>query len=286
VIEKLKKLGLTGYESQAYLSLLKLGTAEADEIALNAKIPMGRIYNVLSGLEENRLVRTQETRPKRYVCVEPELTLSRLSIIKQEELKQASANIDALASDLRNELSGIVATKPEKSFWTVAIGDESTELMRETIASSRKEILFFMASRMRSERIRKGLLKDDHIEILGALYETMKKGVEVKAILNDGVDFSKLEGSPIVNKLLKHLEKEFQCRLATVPTTPFDIIDGENVLLQMQNPLNPDELFAVVNIRDAKLAGELRTKFFTIWDTAQVYCGKNTNVSSGKKCKS
>jgi len=33
-------------------------------------------------------------------------------------------------------------------------------------------------------------------------------------------------------------------------------------LLQMQNPLNPDEVFAVVNIRDAKLAGELRTKFF------------------------
>jgi hypothetical protein len=54
----------------------------------------------------------------------------------------------------------------------------------------------------------------------------------------------------------------------------------------MQNPLNPDELFAVVNIRDAKLAGELRAKFFTIWDTAQVYCGKNMEVSSGKKCKS
>ena len=181
------------------------------------------------------------------MCVEPDLTLTRLSIIKQEELKQASVNIDVLASDIRNELSGIEARKPEKSFWMVAIGDESTELMRETIAGSRKEILFFMASRMRSERIRKDLLKYEHIEILGALYKTMKKGVEVKAILNDGVNFSKLEGSPIVTKLLKHLGKEFNCRLATVPTTPFDIIDGENVLLQMQNPLIPEELFAVLN---------------------------------------
>ena len=33
MIEKLKKLGLTGYESQAYLALLKLGYADADEIA-------------------------------------------------------------------------------------------------------------------------------------------------------------------------------------------------------------------------------------------------------------
>jgi len=30
----------------------------------------------------------------------------------------------------------------------------------------------------------------------------------------------------------------------------------------------------VVNIRDEKLAKELRNKFFTIWDTAEVYCGK------------
>jgi len=271
VIEKLKKLGMTGYESQVYLALLKLGYADADEIALNAKIPMGRIYNVLSGLEEMHLVRSQETRPKRYACVEPAMALARLSKIKQEELKHAREEIESLEIDLISELSGIVVNNPEKSFWTVAIGDESTELMREIISSSRKEILFFMASRMRSERVSKDMLKEDHIEILGTLYETMKKGVEVKAILNDGVDFSKLEVSLIVKKLLKHLGKEFQCRLATVPTTPFDIIDGENVLLQMQNPLNPEELFAVVNIRDKKLAGELRTKFFTIWNTAKVY---------------
>ncbi|MFA4956135.1 MAG: helix-turn-helix domain-containing protein [Candidatus Methanoperedens sp.] len=274
MIEKLKKLGLTGYESQVYLALLKLGYADADEIALTAKIPMGRIYNVLSGLEEMHLVRAQETRPKRYACVEPAMALSRLSKIKQEELKHASEEIKSLENELTCELSGIVVNNPGKSFWTVAMGDESTELMRETISGSQKELLFFMASKIRSERIKTDLLKEENIGIVRALYETMKKGVEVKVILNNDVDFSKLEGSPVIKKLLNHLGKELNCRLATIPATPFDIIDGENVLLQMQNPLNPDELFAVVNIRDAKLAGELRTKFFTIWDTAKVYCGR------------
>lgn len=47
----------------------------------------------------------------------------------------------------------------------------------------------------------------------------------------------------------------------------------------MQNPLNPDELFAVVNIRDVKLAGDLRTKFFTIWDKADIYNVKNEAVT-------
>jgi sugar-specific transcriptional regulator TrmB len=286
VIEKLKKLGLTGYESNVYLALLKLGYADADEIALNAKIPMGRIYNVLAGLEEMHLVRAQETRPKRYACVESALALSRLSKIKQEELKEASEEIKSLENDLRSELSGIVPKNPEKSFWTVAIGDKSSELMQEIISGSQKELLFFMASRIRSEQMKNDLLKEENIGIVQALFETMKKGVEVKVILNKDVDFSKLEVSPVIKKLLDHLGKELNCRLATIPATPFDIIDGENVLLQMQNPLNPDELFAVVNIRDAKLAGELRTKFFTIWDTAQVYCGKNSDVSPRKKCES
>ena len=274
MIEKLKKLGLTSYESQAYIVLLKLGDAEADEISLNAKIPMGRIYNVLSSLEEAHLVRAQDTRPRRYACVDPAAALTRLSRTKQEELSLESREIEALADDLKNELSGVVSRKTEKAFWTVAMGNESHELIREIIFGARKELLFFMAPKMRSERIKNKILKEDYVEIMAALYESIKKGVQVKIILNDGVDFSKLEDTPIVKKLLMYMGNEFNCRLATIPATPFDIIDGENVLLQMLNPLNPEELFAVVNIRDAKLAEELRNKFFTIWDNAQVYCGK------------
>jgi HTH-type transcriptional regulator, sugar sensing transcriptional regulator len=274
VIERLKKLGLTGYESQAYIALIKLGDAEADEIALNAKIPMGRIYNVLSSLEEAHLVRAQDTRPRRYACVDPATALMRLSNAKQEELMQASQEIQALAGDLTNELSGVVSRKTERSFWTVAIGNESHELIREIISGSRKELLFFMASRITSERIKKELLKEDHVEILTALYDAIKMGVEVKVILSNDVDFNKLENSPMIKKMMRYIGKEFNCRLATIPATPFDIIDGENVLLQMLNPLDPEELFAVVNVRDAKLAKELRNKFFMIWDKAEVYCGK------------
>lgn len=274
MIDRLKKLGLTSYESQAYITLLKLGDAEADEIAVNAKIPMGRIYNVLSSLEEYHLVRSQETRPRRYAGVDPSTALKRLSAAKQVELDQESKEIHSIADDLTNELSGIVSRKTEKSFWTVAIGNERRDLIKEIISGSRKELLFFMPSKMSSERIRNDLLRDDHIEILDALYDALKNGVEVKVILNSSVDFDKLEKSPIITKMMKHIGKEFDCKLATIPATPFDIIDGENVLLTMLNPLNPEELFAVVNIKDIKLAMELRDKFFTIWDIAEVYHGK------------
>lgn len=267
----MKKLGLTSYESQAYLALLRLGDAEADEIALNAKIPMGRIYNVLSSLEEAHLVRAQETRPRRYACVDPAVALKRLTIAKKTELEEASKELQIIADNLENELAGVVSRKTDRSFWTVAMGNESHELIREIMSGSRKELLFFISTKMASERLRNDLLREDNIKILSTLYDTIRRGIEVKVILNKGVDFKKLEDLDIVKKMTKHLGKEFGLRLATIPATPFDIIDGENVLLTMLNPLNPDELFAVVNIRDIKLAKDLREKFFTIWDKAEDY---------------
>ncbi|VVB84598.1 HTH-type sugar sensing transcriptional regulator TrmBL1 [uncultured archaeon] len=280
MIEKLKKLGLTGYESQAYLALLELGDGGADEIALNAKIPMGRIYNVLSNLEEAHLVRAQDTRPRRYTCVNPAAAMEWLSKNKLEELRRTGEEIETLANALATELSGVSGKKTDKTFWTVAIGEESHELVRESIMGSQRELLVFMPSKITSERLRKDLMKEDRLKILNALYETTKKGVEIKVVLNKEVDFSLFEEFPVVKQLLKYQGNGFNCRFAAIPATPFDIIDGESVLLQMLNPINPEELFAVVNIKDAKLAEELRKKFYTIWDKAPEYFGKNTGIIS------
>lgn len=279
MIEKLRKLGLTGYEAQAFVTLLKLGDAEANEVANRAKIPIGRIYSVLSNLEDMRLIHAQDTRPRRYECVEPSTALERLSKNKKEELKRACDEVETLANDLASELSGVRANKSAKTFWTVAIGDKSQELVQECILGAQKEILFFMASRMSSERLKKKFKIEKYPEIINAIHEAIEKGTEVKVILSKEVDFSELEDSSNIKKLLIHMGNELGCRLAAIPATPFHIIDRENVLLQMLNPLAPDELFAVVNVRDTKLAEELREKFFAIWKKAEVYSERNVKLA-------
>jgi len=271
MMDKLKKLGLTGYQANAYITLVKLGSAEASEIARNAKIPMGRIYSVLSNLEEARLIRAQDTRPRRYACVEPSNAMERLLKNRQEELNHASVELENLSSELASELSGMKGGNPAKNFWTVAIGEDSHELYSECISSAKKEVLFFMASRIASERVKTKVMKGKYSGILSALSEALRRGVEVKAILSRDVNFHILEEHPEVKKMMMHMGEKFNCRLAEIPSTPFDIIDRENVLLKMQNPVNPSELFAVVNIRDTKLAEELRKKFAAIWEKAEGY---------------
>lgn len=275
MIEKLKKLGLSGYEAHAYVALLKLGDAEAGEIAGRANIPMGRIYNVLSNLEEFHLIRSMDTRPRKYACVEPGAALERLLKNRQEEFKRASTEMDELAGELASELSGIKPKRSSKIFWTVAIGDNSQDLLKECIVGAHKEVLFFMASRKTSERLKHKIQNEKLPDVLNAIYDALKKGIEVKAILNQEVDFSELEDSSTIKNLLMHMGTGFNCRMAAIPATPFHIIDRENVLLEMLNPLSPDELFALINIRDAKLAEELREKFFTIWENAEPYSGKS-----------
>ncbi|HWR26373.1 MAG TPA: helix-turn-helix domain-containing protein [candidate division Zixibacteria bacterium] len=271
MIEELKKLGLTGYEPMAYLTLLKLGDAKANEIAINARIPMGRIYNVLSSLEEARLIRVQDTRPKRYACVEPGLSLEILSKNKQEELKHAAAELDILVKDMASELSNAITINSAKCFWNVAKEEGSLELVREHILSAKKELLFFIACRDESERIKKEVMDNikRYSEILKGLKKTIKKGVAVKVILNGDVDFSSFEDFPEIIRLLMDIGKGLDCRFAAIPATPFGIIDGENLTLEMRNPLNPGEILVIVSIRDTKLAEDFREKFFNIWEKAE-----------------
>ena len=51
-INLLNKIGLTMYESQAYLALTLLISANAVEIAEKAEIPRSKIYGVLKRLNE------------------------------------------------------------------------------------------------------------------------------------------------------------------------------------------------------------------------------------------
>ncbi len=204
-----------------------------------------------------------------FQCIELTSGLERLSKNKKEELKQKDAEIDALVNELAHELSSVDQREPDKGLWTVAKGEESLEHIRECISGAQKEILFFSACRNESERIKKGVMTERYSQIIDSLNNSLKKGVNVKVILNKDVDISSLVDLPAIKQLFMYPRDKFNARLASMPSTPFNVIDGETVILRAQDPLNPEELSAVANIRDTKLAEELQEKFFAIWEKAE-----------------
>lgn len=58
------------------MTLLSMGIAEAREIYKKAKIPYGRVYSVLGALSEKGLVEIQDSRPKKFMPVEPRIGLT------------------------------------------------------------------------------------------------------------------------------------------------------------------------------------------------------------------
>ena len=62
----LKKLGLTMYEAQVYVTLTSLISSTATEISEKSGIPRSKIYEVLKGLVQKEYVDVEDGRPLTY----------------------------------------------------------------------------------------------------------------------------------------------------------------------------------------------------------------------------
>jgi sugar-specific transcriptional regulator TrmB len=72
---RLVELGLTGYETAAYVALTRRGEATASEVAMIAELPRQRIYDVLDGLVAKGFATVKPGRPARYTAASPDEAL-------------------------------------------------------------------------------------------------------------------------------------------------------------------------------------------------------------------
>ncbi len=93
----LERLGIKGYEAQAYLTLLRLGEATASKIAAVAGIPQPRIYNVLESLSRKGLIEWSASKPRKYRAINPMITFPHLA-------KSLVKELEAVATELAKEL--------------------------------------------------------------------------------------------------------------------------------------------------------------------------------------
>ena len=92
-------LELNRYEAKAYLTLVKMGSMKAVELAEFSGIPRGRIYDVLRSLEAKGLV---NRRDHFYEAVNPRRALARIGQRKLVEALDAMRRIEELAEELEN----------------------------------------------------------------------------------------------------------------------------------------------------------------------------------------
>ena len=91
-------LGLSVYESRAYIALVALGSGSTSFVAEIGRIPRTSTYRTLRGLEERGFVRSLPGRPKSFAPVDP----SELSNRFVKEVEDSFARVSSL-KDLLSE---------------------------------------------------------------------------------------------------------------------------------------------------------------------------------------
>jgi len=104
VFESFKKLGLTEYETEAYLTLLSHGPLSPSRLSSASKIPRPRVYDVLKGLTSSGIVLEKPGKPTTYSPVEIDKVISILESKAKDDFERRLSLIREQGKSLIKEL--------------------------------------------------------------------------------------------------------------------------------------------------------------------------------------
>ncbi|GAA0532607.1 helix-turn-helix domain-containing protein [Halorubrum ejinorense] len=264
-MESLRDLGLSSYEDRAYRALLALGTGTAAAVADESGVPKGRIYDALGGLESRGLVRVQTDRePKRYAPVEPEVAVDRLVETKQRELRQRIETYESGKSELIDRLADAETTG--ERFWTAAVGaDDSLELLFERIDAAEESIVVVATDVSAQFDVDR-----EGPELLDRLLAAIRSGVDVSVLISPNVFEDARAAVDEDRATLTIAQGPFELRVTEDAYGNFYLIDGEEVCLEVADPLAPDRLFGILDLRDRGFATRVGDGFEAAWAEGEV----------------
>ena len=183
VTEKTKKalreIGLTEYETVAYLFLLTSGSKTANQISKSTGLPYSKIYDVLTSLEEKGWTDVESGRPKKYYPKPPSEALEAMKMRVESSL---ASNMDQILGELK-PLYGEREIQERPDIWIMRGEFNILAKMREVIVASRNELMF--ATIVLPKTIVNLFLPD--------LNRLRNLGVDMKIMLVEGVDDKSLE---------------------------------------------------------------------------------------------
>lgn len=263
----LRDVGLSEYEARAYRGLLERGPTTAKELSQEAGVPMGRVYDVLNGLERDRLVRSEAaSRPKRYVAVDPDTALDRLLEEKRRELRREERQYENAVESLAGELDH-EAEEADEGFWTAAVGaDETADLLLDRLAAAEDRIVVVAAGAS------SGLApREIGASVTTELATALDRGVEVSVLLGESVpgDLPRTVGERYANRLADH--PRFTVRTHPEVRGTVTLLDDREVCLEVPNPVERDRTFAVIDLTDRSFAADVRDRFRSRWSDAEPF---------------
>jgi sugar-specific transcriptional regulator TrmB len=185
----LKMFELTDYEIKAYLTLLKLKVATADQISELGAIPLPRVYDTLVELQRKGFVLISKDRPKKFKVIGTEKTFYNLIEIKKYNFESKIKNLNSVIKEILkyvNEIKPLEANVKEIGAWYTEKRKNVVESLNDQLNIAKKEVLSFAGDVSWLS------------ETMNSIRNAIKRGVEIRIIAKE-IDTSK--------EFLKNLSK-------------------------------------------------------------------------------
>jgi sugar-specific transcriptional regulator TrmB len=133
----LRELGLTRYETRAYLALLDKGVLTASQISEFAEVPYSKIYEVLASLEKKGWIKAERERPSRYYPKAPSEALEAAKLRLEEMTKSWEQTILSELQPLYEKRG--IREKPD--IWILRGEFSILAKLKETLDKAKKEVM-------------------------------------------------------------------------------------------------------------------------------------------------
>ena len=217
-MEYLKQIGLTTYESEAYLALLSRRMMTAEEISEKTSVPITRVYGTLEQLMQKGFAKIVQGRPKRFHAVSPEQAKREYLTHLRQGFETELLTIDETLRHLQRQVEPIyveshLQVKAEELLEPLADLRQMERRTIDYVRGAKDEVLISTA------------LFSWLPKIKTPLRDAVKRGVNAKVLMQFG-------DSPVRNHLGELSKVGVQIRESPDPWHPVrgTLVDGRDLV--------------------------------------------------------
>lgn len=261
LLSSLQSLGLTNYESKAYLALLYLGICDARQLCAQSGVPSSKIYTIMEKFELLGLVEVQQSKPAKFKALEPSLGVVRLVKNKEREMLSIKDTLPLLES----ELDGIFSKQSyriggDEPFFNLQFGMKNhIQKHLPYLAEARVETLsYFETTCLLGAKVYGHSVKQDIINNIH------RNNTSSKIIFGT-------ENKKLIEGFLKGLPDSvnIEVKITKQIHAPFHVIDRKSAIVVVDNPLFREGRIASIHVVGRSLANELHEGYKSLWDSAK-----------------
>jgi sugar-specific transcriptional regulator TrmB len=172
----LKGFGMTEYEVRAYLALLQLGIATAEQISEVGGIPLPRVYDTITELQRKGFVLISKSRPKKFKPIPVERALNHFVEVQKKTLDQKITGLRTNIKATVRALSAVQKTDmPEEHsiIWSMEKKKNITRILDEQKRVAKNEVVIFSGDVSFID------------EVVGIFKDLKRRGVKIRMLVAD-----------------------------------------------------------------------------------------------------